>query len=119
MNTGSEEKYAEIVRQALKFFLFFVEALVDCYEYDEIFEEVKYFLTDYLDDAYDNLKELKDNTECIEIQKKKKKKTCLKKRFFFLKNCSYSSTQKLLNFVKLTRSKVSLYQKGLLRIYLV
>ena len=109
MNTGSEEKYAEIVRQALKFFLFFVEALVDCYEYDEIFEEVKYFLTDYLDDAYDNLKELKDNTECIEIQK----------RFFFLKNCSYSSTQKLLNFVKLTRSKVSLYQKGLLRIYLV
>ena len=51
MNTGSEEKYAEIVRQALKFFLFFVEALVDCYEYDEIFEEVKYFLTDYLDDA--------------------------------------------------------------------
>lgn len=52
-----------------------MEALVDCYEYDEIFEEVKFFLTDYLDDAHDNLKELKDNTECIEIQKKKKKRS--------------------------------------------
>ena len=59
-----------------------MEALVDCYEYDEIFEEVKFFLTDYLDDAHDNLKELKDNTECIEIQKKKEKKICLKKSFF-------------------------------------
>ena len=61
----------------------------------------------YLDYAFDNLKELKDNIECIEISKKR---FDLKKNF--LRNFFFFYTQTLFSFVTPTKSKESLYQKN-------
>ena len=73
MNIESKEKYSEIVYKVLEYYPIFEEALGDCCdEYDEICEQVQDSLVDYLDDAFDKLKELKDNIECIEISKKKR-----------------------------------------------
>ena len=71
MTIESEEKYSEIVHKVLEYYPVFEEALEDCDEYNEICEEVKDFLVDYLNDAYDDLKELKENIQCIEVSKKK------------------------------------------------
>ena len=100
MTIESEEKYSEIVHKVLEYYPVFEEALEDCDEYNEICEEVKDFLVDYLNDAYDDLKELKENIQCIEVSKKK---DLILKKKIFLTNCLCSCTQTLLISVKLTK----------------
>ena len=95
----------------MEYYPIFEEALGDsCDEYGKICEQVQDVLVDYLHYTFDNLKELKDNIECIEISKKR---FDLKKNF--LRNCFYSYTQTLFSFVTPAKLKESLYQKKLLK----
>ena len=105
MKIGSEQKLFAVVRRVLEYYSIFEETLQGCDEYDQISDRVQDFLVEYLDDACDDPKELRENIENIQMPKKRlfgKKKTSLfpDKLIVFL----YSKMIRF--FVKLTNSAV-------------
>ena len=70
MKIGSEEKFFAVVRGVLEYYPIFEETLQDCDEYDQISDRVQDFLVEYLDDAYDDSKELRENIANIQVPKK-------------------------------------------------
>ena len=68
---GSEEKFFVVVRRVFEYYPIFEETLQDCDEYDQISDRVQDFLVEYLDDAYDDPKELRENIENIQVLKKR------------------------------------------------
>ena len=67
---GSEEKFFAVVRVVFEYYPIFEETLQDCDEYDQISDRVQDFLVEYLDDAYDDSKELRENIANIQVLKK-------------------------------------------------
>ena len=70
MKIKSEEKFFAVVHRVLEYYPIFEETLQNCDEYDQISDRVQDFLFEYLDDAYDP-KELRENTENIQVSKKR------------------------------------------------
>ena len=71
MKIKSEEKFFAVVHRVLEYYPIFEETLQNCDEYDQISDRVQDFLVEYLDDAYDDPKELRENTENIQVSKKR------------------------------------------------
>ena len=71
MNIESEEKLLEIIEKVLYFYPPFENELGDFDENNQLLESIQDFLVDHLKDDFHNLKELKDNIECIDIPKKR------------------------------------------------
>ena len=67
---GSEEKFFVVVRRVFEYYPIFEETLQDCDEYDQISDRVQDFLVEYLDDAYNDSKELRENIANIQVPKK-------------------------------------------------
>ena len=99
---GSEEKFFVVVRRVFEYYPIFEETLQDCDEYDQISDRVQDFLVEYLDDAYDDPKELRENIENIQVLKKRlfgKRKTSLFPDklifFFYSKMIRFCETDKI------------------------
>ena len=61
MKIGSEEKFFAVVHRVLEYYPLFEETLQDFNEFDQISDRVQDFLVEYLDDVYDDPKELREN----------------------------------------------------------
>ena len=97
MKIESQKKVSKVVHRVLEYYPLFEEAMQDCDEYDKTSEQIQDFLIEYVDDTFDDLKELKENIKNIEVSKKKKdlvtmklekfkKKHLVKKETFSPKN---------------------------------
>ena len=71
MKIKTIERYSDIFYKVLEYYQIFEEVLEDYTEYNQLWETIKDFLVDYLDDAYDDLIELKENIYHVEVPKKK------------------------------------------------
>ena len=65
------ERYSDIFYKVLEYYQIFEEVLEDYTEYNQLCEIIKDFLVDYLDDASDDLIELKENIYHVEVPPKK------------------------------------------------
>ena len=72
MKIKTIEGYSDIVYKVLEYYQIFEEALEDYTEYNQLCETIKDFLVDYIDDAYDDLIELKENIYYVEVPKEKR-----------------------------------------------
>ena len=96
MKVGSEGEFSAVVRRVLEYYPIFEEILQDCNEFCQISDRVQDFLVEYLGDAYDDYRELKENIEDIQVSKKRlfgKRKISLFPDklivFLYLKNDSF------------------------------
>lgn len=72
MKIKTIERYSDIFYKVLEYYQIFEEVLEDYTEYNQLCETIKDFLVDYIDDAYDDLIELKENIYYGEVPKKKR-----------------------------------------------
>ena len=71
MKIGSEEKFFAVVCRVLEYYPIYEEILQHYDEYDQISDRFQDFLVEYLDDTYDDPKELRESIENIQVSKKR------------------------------------------------